>query len=375
MRYLRFGVAALAAVVLAACGGGGAGDQTPKVQISAVKVMGDSLADSGTFGFKFTVQNAADPAKGFPIWAERVAQTYGVQTLCPFFRASSSTTFLAPVGTCNNFAVGGGRINSLASTGGPASPFSIPYQMTVATAAGNFGPTDLLLIDGGGNDAADLIGAYLAAASDGGASYAAILTSLLPPATVQTTLAQPNGAVTAGGLYMAALADKFKADIATLVLAKGAQRVALLNMPSVTNTPRFKTVLQAIEASAGATAAAQAKAVFDGWTKAFNDKLAANFSGEVRVAVVDFFAGFNDQVANPAQYGLTNVATPACPAVGIGSDGLPVYSFPTCTSASLDASLPAWKTYAFSDSFHPTPLGHQLLAQLVSVELARKGWL
>ncbi|MGL4574113.1 MAG: SGNH/GDSL hydrolase family protein [Burkholderiaceae bacterium] len=375
MRYLRFGIAALAAAVLAACGGGGAGDQKPKVQISAVKVMGDSLADSGVFGFKFNVQNAADPAAGFPIWTERIAQSYGVPALCPVFRATGPTTFAAPVLTCSSFAIGGGRINSLANSGGPTAPYSIPYQMTVATAAGNFAPSDLVLIDGGGNDAADLIGAYLAAPSDGGAAYGAMLTSLLPPATVQATLAQQNGAVTAGGLYMVALADKFKNDIATQVLGKGAQRVALLNMPAVTNTPRFKFVLQAIEASAGATAAGQAKAVFDGWTKAFNDRLTANFSGESRVALVDFFTSFNDQVNNPAQFGLTNVTTPACPAGPPGADGLPTYDFSRCTSAALDASTPGWKTYGFSDGFHPTPFGYQLLAQLVSLELARKGWL
>ena len=34
-----------------------------------------------------------------------------------------------------------------------------------------------------------------------------------------------------------------------------------------------------------------------------------------------------------------------------------------------------WKTYAFSDSFHPTPYGHQLVSQLVSRSLARAGWL
>ena len=47
-----------AAALLAGCGGGGdaAG---PKVAISRVVVAGDSLADVGTFGFKFTVQNAA----------------------------------------------------------------------------------------------------------------------------------------------------------------------------------------------------------------------------------------------------------------------------------------------------------------------------
>lgn len=52
------------AFLLAACGGGD--ELAPKAKISKVYVMGDSLADVGTFGFKFTVQNSADP-KGFPI--------------------------------------------------------------------------------------------------------------------------------------------------------------------------------------------------------------------------------------------------------------------------------------------------------------------
>ena len=34
-----------------------------------------------------------------------------------------------------------------------------------------------------------------------------------------------------------------------------------------------------------------------------------------------------------------------------------------------------WKSYAFSDGFHPTPYGHQLLAASVSRALARAGWL
>jgi phospholipase/lecithinase/hemolysin len=34
-----------------------------------------------------------------------------------------------------------------------------------------------------------------------------------------------------------------------------------------------------------------------------------------------------------------------------------------------------WKSYGFADSFHPTPYGHQLVAQLISKSLAIKGWL
>ena len=46
-------VSLAAASLLVACGGGGA-DTSPVAPIKTVKVMGDSIADSGTFGFKFT---------------------------------------------------------------------------------------------------------------------------------------------------------------------------------------------------------------------------------------------------------------------------------------------------------------------------------
>ena len=50
--------------LLAACGGGGGADTTPKAKVTSVKVMGDSLSDSGTFGFKFTVQGSAPTGAG-----------------------------------------------------------------------------------------------------------------------------------------------------------------------------------------------------------------------------------------------------------------------------------------------------------------------
>jgi outer membrane lipase/esterase len=369
----------MVAAIVAACGGGSDSGSTPKVSITAVKVMGDSLADSGTFGFKFTVQDATNP-KGFAIWPERIAATYGITSLCSAFQSSTGTTFTGPNAGCTNYAMGGGRINNPASNGGAAAPYSIPLQIQVAGAGGNFGANDLVLIDGGGNDSADLIGVYLAAAKDGGASLVALTSTLVPAATVQATLGQPNGAAQLGGIYMTALADKFFDAINAGVLAKGATRVVVLNMPGVTNTPRFGLVLGSIAAASGGGAAGQqaataAKGLFDTWAKTFNDRLASKVAGNAAVALVDFSTAFTDQVTNPAQYGLTNVTTPACPITGVGTDGLPSYTFPTCTSAALDASTPTWKTYGFSDGFHPTPVGHQLLAQLISVELAKKGWL
>ena len=72
---LKLLAAAMATVgLLAACGGGGGADTTPKAKVTSVKVMGDSLADSGTFGFKFTVHGSALTGSGSSmIWPERIA--------------------------------------------------------------------------------------------------------------------------------------------------------------------------------------------------------------------------------------------------------------------------------------------------------------
>ena len=372
-------VAALSAtIILAACGGGG-GVEAPRTAATSIKVFGDSIADSGVFGFKFTV-NAAAGATTL-IWTERIAAQYGKE-ICPFFRATGPASFGAPVATCGSFAIGGGRINNPAANGGATAPYSIPYQMDVATAAGNFAAADIILVDGGGNDAADLFGAYLQAADPAKVpAYVALLTTILPAATVTAALGQPNGSAIVGGAYMQALANRFADAISTKILAKGGERVVVLNMPAITNTPRFKAVLGGVAAAsgggaAGAATAAAAEGLAKSWVEAFNAQLAIRLGPESKVVIVDFYTEFNNQVANPAQYGLTSVTTPVCPIVGVDSSGLPAYNFPACTTTLLDASGPTgWRNYAFSDGFHPTPRGYEILADLVAVAMGRKGWL
>ena len=373
-------VALGAAALVAACGGGGS-DTTTKVNITSVKVMGDSLADVGTFGYKFTVQGTDSL-----VFPQRVAASYGISSMCNYYAATSATTFVVnPAAGCTNYAIGGGRINNYSA---PTAKTSITQQMQDATATANLGPTELALIDGGGNDAADLVGAYLRASADGGATFKGLLKTLLDAATVDA--AAPAAFPALGVQYMTAVATKFTTSIDTSILGKGAQYVAVLNMPGITNTPRFQMVLGSIAAAAvqagavdgGAQARGNAEALFKGWIEAFNGSLATHYAGNSKVVVVDFYTSFNEEVAIPEQYSLTNVKTPACPAVGVGTDGLPVYDFPTCTATALSAAPPAgvtdpnwWKTYAFSDGFHPTPYAHQLLGQLVARSLATKGWL
>ena len=395
-RHFRLAAAATAVAILAACGGGGADQTSQRAGITSIKVMGDSLSDVGVFkgiptnGRIFSVQDSASEPN--TDWTERIAALLGVPQLCNFFKytgAAAAPFSLVP--GCTSYAVGGGRINNFnPQTGAGASPFSITYQLQVASSAGNYKSTDLLLIDGGGNDAADLVGAYLNAAKDGGASYAAMTGTLIPAGTLAPMLANGQaGLAQVGGTYMVALADKFYGSIKTNALDKGAERILVLNTPGITNTPRFQMVLGGIAAAygGGATgtgARAQSEALFKSWVEAFNSRLATLVANDKRIVLVDFYTAFNDQIANPAQYGLTNVTTPACPITGMGSDGLPLYNFQTCTAAALSAMTPPagatggsnwWQTYAFSDGFHPTPLGYQLMSQLVAKSLATAGWL
>ncbi|MBK0392173.1 SGNH/GDSL hydrolase family protein [Ramlibacter sp. CrO1] len=364
-----------AAALVTACGGGGGSATPAKQSISRLIVAGDSLADVGTFGAKFTVQNAASPQAGYPIYPEIVGANFGLSGQCPFFASTNGTAFTTRAG-CTNYAVGDSAIANPAAKGGTAAPFSVPMQLATAlqVAGGAWTPTDLILVDGGGNDARDLITAYLglAGGAAGLAAYQTFLAQVLPPATIAATLPQPNGPAIAAGLYMTALADSYYNTLKTTLLDKGATHVAVLDMPDVSLTPRFKAVLGQVATAQGDAAAATLQAAIRTWISAFNTELANKVAGDARVAIVPFYADFTDEVANPAAYALTNVTTPVCPAVGFPA---------SCLDTTLNAAPPAgaaagwFSTYAFADGFHPTPFGHRLLAASISRALARAGWL
>ena len=366
-------------VLIAACGGSSA-DTTPRVAMTSVKVMGDSLADVGTFGIKFTIQ-------GNDTYPERIAQLYGLPKGCNFFAFTGTTFAPNPTAGCTNFAIGGGVINAASGPFTSQDPRIIGNQFSTANLGGNFAAKDLLIIDGGGNDAAALVTAYLTQPTDAGASYQALLATVLTPAQMGALGTACAGGPTAGcqaalagagGTYMTSLANNFYDTVQTKALDKGAQQVALLNMPGITNTPLFQGVLKQIESQAGTAARAQSEALFKSWVVAFNTQLAARAAGNAKVALVDFYTEFNNQIASPAQFALTNVTTPAC-----ADKGSVAATWGTCTDAFLAANPPAgatgganwYKTWAFADGFHPSAYGHQLLSQLISRSLAVAGWL
>jgi outer membrane lipase/esterase len=384
-------VAASCAVVLAGCGGASDGSNTtPKTIVPSVKVFGDSIMDSGTFGYKFTIQGP-DKANPYLLFPEIVAANFGAPKLCPFFNFNG-TTFL-PNTACTNFAVAGARVNNLVnSTPGAASnasPFSVTYQL--ATGSATLAPTDLVIVDGGGNDLAELVGAYLGASTPAGVvAYMTALGTLLPPTTVATIIGAVPTATSmgnAGGAYAQAIGTALAASIKANVIAKGVSKVVVINAPDVTITPRFQAVLGAVAAAGGTAQRDAVQAAARAWTQALNASLAAGLAG-TGVQLWDFYTEGAKMIATPGQFALTNTSTPACPKVagGISSVGLAALDFaPTvaaCNSTSMSANIPVgetsanwWKGYAFSDQFHFTPATNQLIAQSINLQLAKAGWL
>ena len=349
-----------------------------------VRVFGDSLSDSGTFGLKFTVQGTKATGEGSSnVWVDVVAAQFQKKQLCPYFNSKTGGAPFTTEKGCTNYAIGGGRINNFTN---PSAPLSIVVQLqTAAGVHGSYGASDVLLIVGGGNDAADLAGAWLAAGTPTGAqNFQALLASVLGPEATGVLLSGgANGAVLAGVSYMENLADRFADAIVVNAVNKGAQKVLVMNLPDIALTPRFSAVLAGVTAQAGAEQAAAAKSVIQSWVNAFNTKLASRFASTTtagaKVAVLDFNKTFRDQVANPGAFGFTNGTGTACPITGTDASGLPSYTFPTCTATALAAtsgkpSADWWQTYLFSDGFHPTPRAHQKAADLALALMTQRGW-
>lgn len=372
----RLSLIGLAAVVaMAGCGGGGDGP------VNVIKVAGDSLSDSGTLGFKFTVQNA--PGTPFKIWTDVVADSLGVAPLCARYQGSDPTAVAlnASATTCTSYAIGGGRV-SLAGAPTYSAPLSVIQQLQDIAAAGEYDRDELLLVNGGGNDVADLTGAFLAAAQDEGASYAALLATELTSAEISAASAggQP-GLAQAGGLYIQRVSNRLTTAVTTQALNKGAKRVILMTVPDVTKTPRFLTLLAGIAATQGQATAEDVRQTANAWAQAFNQQLRSNLGNDRRVIIADFYTELNRWTTTPASFGLTNATTPACPSTGTDAQGLPEYTIYTCAASALSAAPPTgitdpdwWKSYVFSDNFHGTPRTNELMGNYVLTLMEQQGW-
>ena len=375
-------------LALAGCGGG----ENTVEQASPPRIVafGDSLMDTGTFGAKAVTQGAKPTGAGSnPVLTTAIATGMGATEPCAFFRTNGAGGFTNNT-SCTSFAIGGGKVNNPAA---PTSPIGIPVQLATAAAAiGTYKPTDLVVIDAAGNDAADLIGAFLTMQQTGNPSqFIALTSSILGASVAQQIAAAPATApAQVGTAYMAALATVLHGTIKSTVLDKGAQRVVVAGQLRVASTPRLNIVLTGLErqlGAAGPATRASLEGLFADWVNAFNLNLEAKFAGDSRVLVFNGYQQMSDMIQNPSKYGLTNVVDASCPPVGVDPATGPIYSLATCTEAAAAAWVGAgtspitgkplggdWRNYLFSDNFHPTPKAYTIVGDAIVAAVKARGW-
>ena len=366
MKDIRWKLAALsAAVILAACGGGETSDgPSNNVGINTMVSFGDSLSDVGSYNVgsiaglgaatggagRFTV----NATTGGQIWTERIAALLPVATTCaaqtgmyPNIPGLTGAPATAKAG-CFNYAQGGSRVTSPVGVqsvllqGPPLNQYNLGFttkpvqdQMTahLTAAGGSYTGKELVTVLAGAND----VFMELASVAAGAQTPQAAVTNV---ATAGATL---------GGL------------IKSLVVAKGAKQVLVINMPYVAGTP-FGQHLDA-----------QTRGLVDTMTTAFNTQLAAQLAGVPGVVLGDFYTEFKAMLANPGQYALTNVTTPVCGPNALSNPADAPGTSLICNASNVikgDISH-----YAFADDVHPSPYGHQLLSQFASKLMAQAGWL
>jgi phospholipase/lecithinase/hemolysin len=165
---------------------------------------------------------------------------------------------------------------------------------------------------------------------------------------------------TANATRMVTEVGQAGAQMAALVrnelVGRGAKYVVVANLPDVASTPAAKSRPAAIQQLVTAM------------VNAFNTQLKANIDvNDARILYVDLYSVSNDQVKNPAPYGLTNTSAPACGPNPLGTTSL------ICTNSNTVAGDVSH--YMFADDVHPTPFENNLIARYVLKDMAIKGWL
>lgn len=222
-----------------------------------------------------------------PVWVERFATSIGL---------SAQASLLG--GT--NFSFGGARTGPA----GSSFPFSLTDQVEIFLGgSGGVAQGDALyVVAGGGNNARDA-----AALAAGGGDPTAIIEAYV--------------------LDMAA--------ILTRLSGAGAKDILLVNVPNIGLTPAVRAF--------GPAAAAGASAIAAGMNAALDGVLAGLLPAlMLDVKVFDFYSTFTQVVANPNDFGLSDV-TSSC-------------AFSAVCIADPDTTL-------FWDGIHPTAVGHTLVAR------------
>lgn len=409
MRQLSFSLTLIAAAVLAGCGGGSATDPAPKVKFASQVSFGDSLSDVGTYkvgtvaalgGGKYTVNSATSKN-----WSESVATTLGLAAPCAAqtgLDGLAAQGFSVPVKNnsgCTSYAQGGARVTNPVGPGNKllgggnavigqlTVPVVTQIQNHLTAVGGRFKGDEIVFVSAGPNDVFIQTATLTAAATNA----ATVAVTAAVPGQIQKDIASgacvpadaqasncvagavaklsPTVGAAAGAAYVNANVQSYVDAMGTagtelagyvnnLILAKGAKYVVVVNMPDISKTP------------SGLGQSADSKKLLNGMAVTFNARLLADLAGKDNVLMIDQFTRFNEQVANPASFGITNITTPACDLTPAKN---PLGSSLVCSAGNV---IPGdISHYFFADTVHPTPFANTLFSTFVTEELKKRGWL
>ncbi|CAN7186045.1 SGNH/GDSL hydrolase family protein [Massilia sp. LjRoot122] len=218
-----------------------------------------------------------------------------------------------------------------------------------------------------GSSTQTIVAAAVGAAARQPGNAAVAQASVYGPMVTKATADATAAGNKAGADYLSANGPKLVQDLGAAgaqmaalvkneVVGKGAKYVVVANLPDVASTPAAKSK------------SAEVQQLTAAMVNAFNAQLKAGLGAEdPRILYVDLYTVSNDQVKNPAPYGLTNTSTPACGPNALGTTSL------ICTNSNTVAGDVS--RYMFADDIHPTPFENNLVARYVLKDMAVKGWL
>lgn len=388
----------VAALLLGCCCAGAAARpaelprQGPPGGFARVVVFGDSLSDNGAYtvaavlrdgalapyrlpyerGGQFSVNQAESPN-----WSDRLAGRLGLP-LSPNlvgFRIGPWELFLTPervmrsgnaatcafdapgadgLAHCTNHAQGGSRVQVPQGIGHDSGALTYPVSQQWQRHLRQFGEIradDLVIVLAGNNDV------FAAFARSQAAAGRVLLAGL--PAAQARGLEQALPDVQAAADALGALVRD--------MLGHGARYLVVGTLPDSALTPYGQRVDGG--ASCDRTDPATRCHALSGLVDGFNARLRQELQQQP-VLWLDLHGLFEHQTSRPQDFGLHNVRDPWCDP-GLPSSLLCHASTPDSAVGADPANLDAW---LFADTIHPTPAGHQALADRAVAELIAQGW-
>ena len=378
----------------------------------------NALTTYGAAGGKFTVNPG-------PIWVGDLATALGVPTPLPneigYGSVEISTGVFSPTifptmtcqsiqqlnstvdpSLCTDYAQGGSRValqpgighytinttTGLPYTDGSGQPYvsalTVPMTDQVTnylTEFHSFNANQLVAVLGGNNDIffalsnvqTQVTAAVTQAVTAAVTANPSLTTAQIDAIKASTTETATAAAVTAAQTAVAQAADALSGLVQT-VLDNGGKYVVVYTLPDSSLTPFGQSL------SGGTTCNVQDPStpcyLLSNLVNVFNQQLLNDLQGKA-VKVLDGHALLAQEIANPAQFGLSNVTTPWCsPLTGGSSTSAPnslmcSAATPNTAAGATTADLGSW---LFADGVHPTPAGYAVIAGATHADLISFGW-